>query len=305
MDLYAIHKSFLDMQSDFGRSSDGASDVQQSRNREEMARLSKLINMAIFKGIVPSNRPTTYDINYDTSDSEEDTMATMHQFLPNLNNQQQHQRPSSTEFNPSLLLPFGIRGASNQNNLNAANHSGSSRVTLADQFTWGAVVCAGVFVVVFICVMAAWWVHKKQQARVNRRTAQREARRQMAEGAPYCIENDLHGPGNVPVGDIQRPPSYFEVIGFFDPPPSYNDISGGECSSQQQSEPNQQAYDNVVVVTMDELPPPFVEGDYIKTGEKIVAEDSITETSAISSLPPNTAVTVIPGREGHQEGSDS
>ena len=25
---------------------------------------------------------------------------------------------------------------------------------------WGAVVCAGVFVVVFICVMAAWWVHK-------------------------------------------------------------------------------------------------------------------------------------------------
>lgn len=64
----------------------------------------------------------------------------------------------------------------------------------------------------------------------------------MAEGAPYCIENDLHGPGNVPVGDIQRPPSYFEVIGFFDPPPSYNDISGGECSSQQQSEPNQQVY---------------------------------------------------------------
>jgi len=34
------------------------------------------------------------------------------------------------------------------------------RVTLADQFTWGAVVCAGVFIVVFVCVMAAWWVHK-------------------------------------------------------------------------------------------------------------------------------------------------
>ena len=25
---------------------------------------------------------------------------------------------------------------------------------------WGAVVCAGVFIVVFVCVMAAWWVHK-------------------------------------------------------------------------------------------------------------------------------------------------
>lgn len=112
MDLYAIHKSFLDMQSDFGRSSDSSSDVQQSRNREEMARLSKLINMAIFKGIVPSNRQTTYDINYDSSDSEEDIMTPVQQ-----------------------LIPFGIRGASNQNNLNSANHSGSSRVTLADQFT--------------------------------------------------------------------------------------------------------------------------------------------------------------------------
>jgi len=39
-----------------------------------------------------------------------------------------------------------------------ANHN--HRITLADQFTWGAVVCAGVFIVVFVCVMAAWWVHK-------------------------------------------------------------------------------------------------------------------------------------------------
>lgn len=50
MDLYAIHKSFLDMQSNYNSNSD-MTDSQQSRSREEMARLSKLINMAIFKGI--------------------------------------------------------------------------------------------------------------------------------------------------------------------------------------------------------------------------------------------------------------
>lgn len=70
------------------------------------------------------------------------------------------------------------------------------------------------------------------------------------------------------------------------------------------------AYDNVVVVTMDELPPPFVEGDYIKSVEKNVEEDESNiaaepETSAISSLPQNNTVTVIPGREGHQDGSNS
>lgn len=312
MDLYAIHKSFLDLQSDLNRGdSDSPTDVQQSRSREEMARLSKLINMAIFKGIVPSNRQPTYDVNYDSSDSVEELLAPL---LPYFNDDHpplSPTRPSSTEFNPSLLLPFGGRGgSSSQNTLNSANHSGgSSRVTLADQFTWGAVVCAGVFVVVFICVMAAWWVHKKQQSRVSRRSAHREARRQMAEGGPYCIENDVRGPGNVPIGDIQRPPSYFEVIGFFDPPPSYSDILG-EGSGQLEPNQQQQAYDNVVVVTMDELPPPFVEGDYIKSVEKNVEEDESNiaaepETSAISSLPQNNTVTVIPGREGHQDGSNS
>ena len=49
MDLYAIHKTFSDMQQQFGSSSD-RSDAQDSRNREEMARLNKLINMAIFNG---------------------------------------------------------------------------------------------------------------------------------------------------------------------------------------------------------------------------------------------------------------
>jgi hypothetical protein len=61
---------------------------------------------------------------------------------------------------------------------------------------------------------------------------------------------------------------------------------------------------------MDELPPPFVEGDYIKSGEKIVVDESISvavesETSAISSLPENNTVTVISGREGHEDGSNS
>ncbi len=138
MDLYAIHKSFLDLQSDLNRGdSDSPTDVQQSRSREEMARLSKLINMAIFKGIVPSNRQPTYDVNYDSSDSVEELLAPL---LPYFNDDHpplSPTRPSSTEFNPSLLLPFGGRGgSSSQNTLNSANHSGgSSRVTLADQFT--------------------------------------------------------------------------------------------------------------------------------------------------------------------------
>lgn len=49
MDLYAIHKSFLDMQSKYSDNSD-MTDPEQSRSREEMARLSKLINMAILQG---------------------------------------------------------------------------------------------------------------------------------------------------------------------------------------------------------------------------------------------------------------
>ena len=136
MDLYAIQKSFLDMQSD-QRDLDTSSDVQQSRNREEMARLSKLINMAIFKGIVPSNRQSMYDVNYDTSDSEEDLTAPLLTPLNSNKHQLSQSRPSSTEFNPNLLLPFGVRGSSSsQTTLNSANHSaGSSRVTLADQFT--------------------------------------------------------------------------------------------------------------------------------------------------------------------------
>jgi hypothetical protein len=135
MDLYAIHKSFLDLQSDLNReASDSSSDLQKSRNSENMAQLSKMFNMAFFKGIMPSNRQATYDVTYDSSDSVEDLLAPL---LPFMNNDEPSSRPSSTEFNPSLLLPFGGRGgSSSQNTLNSANHSGgSSRVTLADQFT--------------------------------------------------------------------------------------------------------------------------------------------------------------------------
>ena len=52
MDLYAIHKSFLDMQSKYSGNSD-MTDPEQSRSREEMSRLSKLINMAILQGNKP------------------------------------------------------------------------------------------------------------------------------------------------------------------------------------------------------------------------------------------------------------
>lgn len=87
---------------------------------------------------------------------------------------------------------------------------------------------------------------------------------------PYCIENDaIVNPHLEP----QRPPSYFEVVGFFDPPPSYSDVlSVG-------STPPVQAYDNVAV-TIDELPPPFVEGENydVKTAE--IPETVIPNTTA-------------------------
>jgi hypothetical protein len=100
---------------------------------------------------------------------------------------------------------------------------------------------------------------------------------------------------------------------FYDPP--YKNPKGITSSNSFSIFFHQhlKAYDNVVVVTMDELPPPFVEGDYIKSVEKNVVEEdeesiiaAEPQTSAISSLPPNNTATVIAGREGHQqEGSNS
>ena len=63
-------------------------------------------------------------------------------------------------------------------------------------------------------------------------------------GGPYCVENDGRGSGNVTIADIQRPPSYFEVIGFFDPPPSYNDILRVGSNGQQQLGANQVRLEN-------------------------------------------------------------
>ncbi len=80
----------------------------------------------------------------------------------------------------------------------------------------------------------------------------------MAEGGPYCIENDVRGPGNVPIGDIQRPPSYFEVIGFFDPPPSYSDILG---EGSGQLEPNQQQQ-VLTFIASHTSPPDFYDSPY-------------------------------------------
>lgn len=67
----------------------------------------------------------------------------------------------------------------------------------------------------------------------------------------------------------------------------------------------EQAYDNAAV-TIDELPPPFAEGDYVKSEDKavVVSSSSGPETSsAINSLTLST-VTVIPARDG-QEGTSA
>lgn len=62
------------------------------------------------------------------------------------------------------------------------------------------------------------------------------------------------------------------------------------------------AYDNAAV-TIDELPPPFVEEDYTKAStEKVLTSDG-TESSAINSLSTST-MTVIPAQDG-QGGSNS
>ena len=61
---------------------------------------------------------------------------------------------------------------------------------------------------------------------MRNRVAQEEARRQATVG-PFCIENAAQRLSNSRLSadlQIQRPPSYFEVIGFFDPPPSYNEV---------------------------------------------------------------------------------
>lgn len=169
-------------------------------------------------------------------------------------------------------------------NRNGTGHH-NPRVTLADQFTWGAVVCAGVFIVVFVCVMAAWWVHKKQQDCARDRLAQAEARRQ-ASLAPFCIENAVRRLSSSRLStttdlDIQRPPSYFEVIGFFDPPPSYNDVQslGDHINTTQ-------GYENAAV-TIDELPPPFTEEE--SKSDKV--NNTSSETSTVDNTP---TVIVIP-----------
>lgn len=70
-----------------------------------------------------------------------------------------------------------------------------------------------------------------------------------------------------------------------------------------------QAYDNVAV-TIDELPPPFVEGDYVMKPDKAVpgqdGEPSaiLTTSTAGASSPESGAVTVIPdSHHVNREGS--
>lgn len=222
MDLYAIHKTFTDMQSVYG-------DQLSPAARDNMARMQENILLRLFK-VNRNSRP--FDGSFVTDIAAD--------FQPPIIAKQ---RNNSIDFvaYPQMTRP-------QNGNARDLSSFGAPKVTLADQFTWGAVVCAGVFIVVFVCVMAAWWVHKKQQDRIRRRVAQSEAAQR-----PYCIENDPRGHANMV--EVQRPPSYFEVIGFFDPPPSYSDIL--RVNSTGQLQPSQ-AYDNVAV-TIDELPPPFAE----------------------------------------------
>lgn len=70
------------------------------------------------------------------------------------------------------------------------------------------------------------------------------------------------------------------MIGFFDPPPSYSDVLrvGSRRNSQTDSSPT--GYDNVAI-TIDELPPPFVEGDYaIKSTSH---EENLNQNGSCSS----------------------
>ena len=70
------------------------------------------------------------------------------------------------------------------------------------------------------------FILQRQQERARSRIAQLEARRPPS-GPLYCIDNDPRlaaAANDGQPGTMQRPPSYFEVIGFFDPPPSYSDV---------------------------------------------------------------------------------
>merc|ERR1740128_67959 len=178
-----------------------------------------------------------------------------------------------------------------------ANHN--HRITLADQFTWGAVVCAGVFIVVFVCVMAAWWVHKKQQDYARNRMAQAEERRQASLG-PFCIENAVRRLSSSRLStatdlEIQRPPSYFEVIGFFDPPPSYSEVLRVVDADSVGST---QGYDNAAV-TIDELPPPFTEEEEEEEESKLDKLNSTcSEPSAVADLNICTVIMIPTAGEG-------
>jgi hypothetical protein len=156
---------------------------------------------------------------------------------------------------------------------------------------WGAVVCAAVFIVVFVCVMTAWWVHKKQQdfSRGSGRrngTDEGDARREAAL-APFCIDNSVRTISNGRLNrDIpQCPPSYFDVVGFFDPPPSYNEVL------TRINVNGTQAYDNHI--TIDELPPPFAESDVCKA--VVPAEPELSANPAVTLC----AVIVLPPGDEH------
>nr|CAG4644431.1 EOG090X0HOM [Lepidurus arcticus] len=87
----------------------------------------------------------------------------------------------------------------------------SLSVSLSEQFKWGAVVCVGVFIIVFACVLTAYWVHKKQQEFMRSRIEDLE-RRRAGLISPFTISrsdnSSLQGIDNAA---LQLPPPYLEV----------------------------------------------------------------------------------------------
>jgi len=128
-------------------------------------------------------------------------------------------------------------------------------VTLADQFTWGAVVCAAVFIIVFVCIMMAWWVHKRKQD-FARQDAERAADANVDAGADadrptHCVRSAVAAA--LPAVLLRR-------HRLSDPPPSYNEVlrvGGAVGGDPGDGAPTLAAYDNRI--TVDELPPPFAE----------------------------------------------
>lgn len=143
--------------------------------------------------------------------------------------------------------------------------------------------------------MTAWWVHKKQKNGPRNRSNNEPSDAADSDAhstalAPFCIDNSVRTIARA--ADAHRlhcPPSYYEVIGYFDPPPSYNDVLRVVNRSDVVGTA---AYDNQI--TIDEMPPPFTELEVYKQAVAVV-DGSPAELSA-NQLTVNTVI-VIPNND--------